>query len=508
MTIKEVSKKSLAHFKSNGYIFTPDEYRDVFCKEAKKAKIVFEDCNKVANLIQKLDKKYQKILANYKITSLSELVIFLINNLNREDVDKTKEFANELVTYTKRVLQVIDMLPTKAKYIASKHLDFLSPYLTSEEIDRLRNEWLEFMTTYDDSVVKKYKKKCGIKGVDLVEILPEIVKCFEKDDPDFSELVDSIIFSLTPSYAGFMNDEVAILKKHLKDDPSLITSKNFAEEIKVLTKKRIKKDKEELRKKFVDIDKITETLSRKILNLLKTSNASSEEIKIISKDLMKVDASSDNFEAIREKLVKITISLDKEINKFGDEIKKEHDEITILKKRIEVLENELREKKKEAKTDELTNMLNKRALNEELKRQEQFFQRHKRTYSIIFFDIDHFKNVNDTYGHDAGDVILKSVGLLLNRYSRDIDIVGRFGGEEFVIIAPETDKEGARVFAEKIRKIIAKTKFMYKKTRIDITISAGVAERIEADSMEDTLKLADERLYKAKKGGRNRVEAE
>ena len=507
MTIKDISKKALANFKNNGYIFTPDEYREVFCKEAKRAKVVFEDCNKVATLVQKLDKKYQNLLKNYKINSLSELVIFLINNLNREDVDKTKNFANELVTYTKRVLQVIDMLPTKASYIASKHLDFLKPFMNEEELAKLRNEWLDFMTTYDDSIVKKYKQKCGIKGIDLVEILPEIVKCFEKDDPDFNELVDAIIFSLTPSYAGFMNDEVAVLKKHLKDNPALITSKNFANEIKILTKKRIKKDKEELRRKFVDIDKITETLSRKIVNLLKTSNSSSEEIKIISKDLMSINT-NDNFETIREKLITITVSLDKEINKFGNEIQKEQSEIDILKKRVQALENQLKEVKKEAKTDELTNMLNKRALNEELHKHEEFYKRHKRNYSIIFFDIDHFKNVNDTYGHDAGDVILRNVALLLNRYSRDIDIVGRFGGEEFVIIAPETDKKGAYVFAEKIRKIIAKTKFMYKKTRIDITISAGVAERDETNSMEETLKLADERLYKAKKGGRNRVEFE
>jgi len=507
MTIKEISKKALANFKKSGYIFTPDEYKDVFCKEAKKANVIFEDCNKVATLIQKLDKKYQKVLKSYKINSLSELTLFLINNLNREDSSKDKDFTNELLMYTKRILQVIDMLPTKAKYIASKHLDFLKPYLSNEELDRLRGEWLSFMTTYDDSIVTKYKQKCGIKGVDLVEILPEIVKCFEKDDPDFSALVDSIIFSLTPSYANFMDDEVAILKKHLKEDSSLITSKNFSDELKILTNKRIKKDKEELRRKFVDIDKITEALSRKIVNLLKTSNASSEEIKIISKDLMSVNT-NDNFETVREKLITITVSLDKEINKFGDEIQKEQGEINLLKKRIETLESKLKEVKKEAKTDELTKMLNKRALNEALNKQEQFFRRHNRNYSIIFFDIDHFKNVNDTYGHDAGDIILKSVALLLNRYSRDIDIVGRFGGEEFVIIAPETDKNGAKVFADKIRSIIAKAKFMYKKTRIDITISAGVADRTETNSMQETLKLADKRLYKAKTNGRNRVEAE
>jgi len=507
MTIKEVSKKSLAHFKKNGYIFTPEEYHEVFCKEAKKGNIIFPDCNRVAELIKKLDKKYQKMLISYKINSVYELALFLIHNLNRENIDKEKQFNQELLTYTKRVLQVIDMFPTKAKFIASKHLDFLKPYLNSEEITKLRNEWLDFMTTYDDSFLKKQKQKCNIKEIDFQEIIKELAKCFEKDDPDFSELVDSIIFALTPSYAGFMDDEIAILKKHLKDEPSLITSKNFASELKTLTKKRIKKDKEELRRKFVDIDKITEVLSRKIINLLKSSNNSSKEIKLISKELAEINT-KDSFDSVREKLITITMSLDKEINKFTDDIKNENQEIILLKKRVALLEAKLEAVKKEAKTDDLTKMLNKKALNDELRKQEQFFKRHNRTYSILFFDIDHFKNVNDTYGHDAGDVILKSIGLLLNRYSREIDILGRFGGEEFIIIAPETDKNGGYLFAEKVRQIIQKTKFMYKKTRIDITISVGVAERREAESMEATLKLADERLYKAKKNGRNRVEFE
>ena len=506
MTINQISKKALAHFKTKGYVFSPDEYQEVFCKEAKKANVIFEDCNKVAKLIQKLDKKYQKQLASYRLNSLSELVMFLINNLNRENPDKDKEFGNELLTYTKRVLQVIDMFPSKAKYIASKHIDYLKPYLTSEEIAKLRNEWLDFMTTYDDKNFQRYKQKCSLKGDDILEMLPQIEKCFQKDE-DFSELVDSIIFSLTPSFANFMDDEVAILKKQLKDNSNLITSKTFPNELKILTKKRIKKDKEELRRRFIDIDKITETLSRKIVNLLKNNNISSKEIKILSKDLETIDT-SDKFEVVREKLINITIGLDKEINKFSSDLEKENSEVTALKKRIEILEAQLQEAKKDAKTDDLTNMLNKKALTDALKKQDEFFRRYKRNYSVIFFDIDHFKNVNDTYGHDAGDIILKNVGLLLNRYSRDIDIVGRFGGEEFVIIAPETDKNGAFIFADKIRKIIQKTKFIYKKTRIDITISAGVSDRKEGNSYEEVLKIADERLYKAKKGGRNRVEVE
>jgi len=506
MTIKQISKKALSHFKSKNYIFTPDEYQEVFCKEAKKANVIFEDCNKVADLIQKLDKKYQKLLSSYRIKTLKELVLFLINNLNRENIEESKEFSNELLTYTKRTLQVIDMFPSKAKYIASKHLDYLKPYLKPDEIARLRNEWLEFMTTYDDANFQKYKKRCHLKDDDVLEMLPKLEECLSKDE-DFSKLVDSIVFALTPSYANFMDDEVAILKKQLKENPSLITSKNMIEELKILTKKRIKKDKEELKKKFVDIDKIAETLSRKVVSLLKNSNVSGEEIRIISKDLKKIDT-SDKFEIVKEKLISITVGLDEEIRKFSNDLEKENKEIITLRKKVQMLEEKLQEAKKEAKTDALTNMLNKKALEDALKKQEEYFRRFRRTYSVVFFDIDHFKNVNDTYGHEAGDVILKSVGLILNRYSREIDIVGRFGGEEFIVILPETKKEGAFIFANKVRQIIEKTKFMYKKTRIKITISAGVAERIEAKSMEETINLADKRLYKAKNGGRNRVEVE
>jgi diguanylate cyclase (GGDEF)-like protein len=503
-TIGQISKKALASFKDKNYIFTPDEYQKVFCAEAKKANLIFEDCNKVASLIQKLDKKYQKMLSSYRINTLSELALFLINNLNRENVNKTKEFTNELFTYTKRVLQVIDMFPSKAKYIASKHIDFLKPYLKPDEMAKLRNEWLEFMTTYDDKNFQMYKKRCHLNDDDILEMLPKLEKCLVKDE-DFSELVGAIIFSLTPSYANFMSDELAILNKQLKKDPSLITASNMADEIKILTKKRIKKDKEELKKKFVDIDKIAETLSRKIISFLKDGNVSKEKIKVISKDLKKIDT-SDKFEVVKEKLITITVGLDDEIKKFTNDLEKENEEIEFLRKKIDVLEDKLKKVQKEAKTDALTNMLNKKALNDELKKQEEFYKRFKRNYSVIFFDIDHFKNVNDTYGHEAGDVILKNVGLILNRYSRDIDIVGRFGGEEFIIIAPETEKEGAYKFANKIREIIEKTKFIYKKTRIKITISAGVAQRKETNSMQDLVKLADDRLYKAKNSGRNRVE--
>ena len=506
MTIKQIAKKALAKFKENGYVFTPDEYKAEFCKEAKKAKVLVNDCNKVAEFITKLDKKYQLIAKNYNIRNIDELITFLINYLNREDTTKEKESVENLFLYTKRALDVIAILPIiKSKKIAIKHLDFIKPSLTKEEFDKLREEWFNFLSEFDDSIVKKGANIAGIKSEDVLEVIDALIKKFD-ENPNLDYLVDAIIQTLTPSYAPFMSNDVAILKKQIKENNSFILSKAFAEDLKILTQKRIKLDKDELKRKLKDLDKIAERLSIKILRVLEKSDGSSQEIKNITIELQNWRSDEEeNFETIKDKLLTIAKSIDKEINKFSEEMRKEDEEIQELRQKVAFLEGKLKKLSKETKTDFLTTIANKKALMEELEKKESEFIRYNKNYSVAFFDIDHFKHINDTYGHDAGDVILKSLGLLFNRYARDIDMIGRFGGEEFVAILPNTDKDGAYKFAEKLRGIIQKTKFMYKNTRINVTVSGGVACRNETNSKDETLKLADERLYKAKRGGRNMV---
>jgi diguanylate cyclase (GGDEF)-like protein len=506
MTIKEIAKKALNYFKDKGYIFTPKEYEEVFCKIAKQYGVLIDDCNKVSKYLAKLDGRYRAIASSYNIKNLDELLIFLISYLNREDVSKEKETIDNLFIYTKRALDVITVLPiVKSKKIALKHLDFIKPYLSKEEWEKLRHEWIEFLDTFDASIVRKGAAYAGIKSEDALEVIDALIKRLE-EGPDFSHLLDAIIYTLTPSYAPFMSDEVAALRRQLKEDPSIILTKAFAEDLKILTDKRIKLDKEELQRKLKDLDRIAERLSIKILRVLQKSDASATEIKGIKVELenWRFEESTD-FEAIKNKLLKIAVSLDKELDDFVTEMRKEDEEIEKLKQKIKMLEKKVKKLSKEVKTDFLTNIANKKAIMDELKRQESIYQRYGTNYSVVFFDIDHFKNINDTYGHDAGDVILKSLGLLFRRYARDIDMIGRFGGEEFVAILPNTDKEGAFNFAEKLRKIVEKTKFMYKNTRIKVTVSGGVASRDEVNSYEELLKKADERLYKAKRSGRNRV---
>ncbi len=163
-------------------------------------------------------------------------------------------------------------------------------------------------------------------------------------------------------------------------------------------------------------------------------------------------------------------------------------------------------------TDELTGLHNRRHFFERLEEELRRAKRYGHDMSCIMLDIDHFKKVNDTYGHLTGDMVLTTLALLLKTGFRETDVVARYGGEEILILLPETDAEQALSVAEKIRAMVEEQEMTDDEGRtIRITVSLGVAgislERLESLSDPDELiKCADEALYRAKEGGRNRVE--
>jgi len=155
-----------------------------------------------------------------------------------------------------------------------------------------------------------------------------------------------------------------------------------------------------------------------------------------------------------------------------------------------------------ANTDGLTGLYNRSKIEQILTIEVLRSRRYKHPLSIIIADIDHFKIVNDTYGHNVGDVVLAGIASLMKQHVREVDTVGRWGGEEFLIVCPETRVEGAIKLAEKLRKKIEKHHF--KEIGIK-TVSMGTAELEIDDWDEDIIKRADKNLYKAKRAGRNRV---
>jgi len=156
--------------------------------------------------------------------------------------------------------------------------------------------------------------------------------------------------------------------------------------------------------------------------------------------------------------------------------------------------------------DGLTQINNKRFLLEFLEREIGRSQRYGRALSLLLFDIDHFKTVNDNYGHPAGDAVLREMALRIKQYVRKEECFARYGGEEFAIALPETGPENSRKFAEKVRRLIADQPFEFEGQKFSVTISVGVAE-LSGQMSEPIglIKIADANLYKAKKAGRNRV---
>ena len=161
-----------------------------------------------------------------------------------------------------------------------------------------------------------------------------------------------------------------------------------------------------------------------------------------------------------------------------------------------------------ATTDALTGLLNRRALLDRLSGEVERARRFKSQISLLMVDLDHFKTVNDRYGHLAGDEVLRQVGDLLARVIRTIDVVARYGGEEFVVALPETTTVGAVVFAERLRERVARQAFeVAGDSNFQLTCSVGVATfpSPHVASTEALFARADEALYRAKSGGRNQV---
>ena len=156
--------------------------------------------------------------------------------------------------------------------------------------------------------------------------------------------------------------------------------------------------------------------------------------------------------------------------------------------------------------DGLTQVYNKRYFIETLEREIGRAHRYRRELSLIMFDIDHFKKINDTYGHLAGDHVLKQLASVIKARIRREDIMSRYGGEEFAIILPEIDNYNAVQFAEKIRGIVEKAVFRFEDTDIPVTISIGCASMTtELQEPHEFVRVADGHLYTAKSQGRNRV---
>lgn len=208
---------------------------------------------------------------------------------------------------------------------------------------------------------------------------------------------------------------------------------------------------------------------------------------------------------ILDDVMRDTRTIQTEALQSRDEMLAARQEAQAAESRIHALESQLAEVSALASHDQLTNSLNRRGLDDAFEREQARADRHGTSLSVAMLDIDDFKKLNDTHGHDAGDEALIHVVRIIKDTLRSMDIIGRFGGEEFVVILPDTPLHEGLAVISRLQKELTKRIFMYDNQKLFITFSAGVATREPNENLQETIKRADAAMYKAKKFGKNRV---
>lgn len=200
-------------------------------------------------------------------------------------------------------------------------------------------------------------------------------------------------------------------------------------------------------------------------------------------------------------------------NQMHSTIKRQIQELNahreLLEKEVKERTYELEQANKKldliSRTDELTQLPNRRDMHRTIEKEVDRANRFRKAFSIIFIDIDHFKDVNDTYGHAAGDAVLKSVASTIRSLLRKYDVLARYGGEEFLTLLPETELKDAAHVAERFRKQIENQTIFFGGQEIKVTITLGVAQFDSSQGAEKCIQLADKALYEGKEHGRNKV---
>ncbi len=356
-------------------------------------------------------------------------------------------------------------------------------------------------------LTQQEKDEANSKGIDSIEkIIPLLIK--RVHPKNVKHLAFLLKQSVLPSICPETDEEIDKLFTQIEKEPDILFNEEIQNKIENFINKRFERDKRVVIERTSDISKLV-VLMEEYLNEAITANGSgSKNVLNIKEKIESINIQDNGIEAltkIQNELINAASSIEKEMNDVTNTLQTGRTKVQELEEKVKTLEDELNRTKIENMKDHLTGLLTRRAFSEEVKKIESAYERIKTQYAIVFFDLDHFKNLNDTYGHECGDVVLSTFGKILNKSIRDHDAVGRYGGEEFVAIIHFNLNRELLLFLKRIKLIVTENSFLYKEKKIRVTFSAGVAIRSSYETYEDALQKADKLLYKAKESGRNKI---
>jgi diguanylate cyclase len=314
--------------------------------------------------------------------------------------------------------------------------------------------------------------------------------------------------SVLPSICAETDDEIDQLFSKIEKEPNLLFVEKIQDKIEDFINKRFERDKRVVIERTSDISKLVLLMEEYLNEAISSNGSSSKNVINIKEKIESINIEEDGLEALtklQNELINAASSIEKEMHTVTTKLETGKSKVQELEEKVKTLEAELTRTKTENMKDHLTGLLTRKAFGEEIKRIESAYERIKTQYAVVFFDLDHFKKLNDTYGHECGDVVLSTFGKILNKSIRDHDVVGRYGGEEFVAIIHFNLNRELLQFLKRIKTIVTENSFLYKTNKIRVTFSAGVAIRSSYPTYENTLQKADMLLYQAKENGRNKI---
>ncbi len=314
--------------------------------------------------------------------------------------------------------------------------------------------------------------------------------------------------SVLPSICPKTDEEIDKLFSKIDNEPNLLFIQEIQDRIEDFINKRFERDKKVVIERTSDISKLVLLMEEYLNEAISSNGSSSKNVLNIKEKIESINVSEDGLEALtklQNELINAASSIEKEMITVTNKLETGKSKVQELEEKVKTLEDELTRTKTENMRDHLTGLLTRRAFSDEITKIESAYERIKTQYAVIFFDLDHFKKLNDTYGHECGDVVLSTFGKILNKSVRDHDLVGRYGGEEFVAIIHFNLNRELLQFLKRIKTIVTENSFLYKDKKIKVTFSAGVAIRSSYPTYENTLQKADMLLYQAKENGRNKI---
>ncbi|MGB5917483.1 GGDEF domain-containing protein [Arcobacter sp.] len=405
----------------------------------------------------------------------------------------------KIATKTLEVLKERNVQPTPNEY----NKEFCN--LAKEQ-----NEKIEECNLFKNLVSKLTPQERDELNANDVQTFEELIALLLKrvHIKNVSTLASIIKQALSPSINIHLDEQLTNFSIKIGDSPELIFEEDIQKEMQKFLEKRFTTDQTLLKEKTADIAKLVTLMGKHLKEAINSNQNSSSNVTSIKDELASIDLEDSNVSelvALQNKLINAASSIETEMNEVNKKLSTGENHVKDLENKVQNLESQLKEAKKEAIIDHLTGLLTRRAYDTEIKTIDKNFERENIQYAIVFFDLDHFKNINDSFGHEGGDTVLKTFSKILKSQTRENDILARYGGEEFVATVEYKLRREVLQYLKRIKNIVNENSFNYKNNKIKVTFSAGVVLRNDHKTYHDAIQKADILLYQAKNDGRNKI---